>query len=525
MKPRLIASFVAFVIVGLASAEAGTVVSGTVTGIWDAAGSPYWVEGDLNVPDGGTLTIETGVAIRFRGGYELLVEGTLLAVGTVVDSILFTRDEPIPSHEWHGISLVGAEASTEIGYARIEHVRAPDPYPEVRGGAIWIDSCSPHVHHCLLQNNRSTNANRNGMGGGVACLSSSAIIEQCIIRNNYADSGGGICTLEYGTVVIRNNLIEGNTAPSSGGGIYAGVRSSPVIENNVVRNNTAYGWGGGGITLWNWYAAFGESKTVRSNRIIGNTTTAAGGGFYIRYDFSVLENNTVADNHATGGGGGIYVLNQGPGDYPPDVKNFIVWGNTGPDPSIKLEASTGSAVSVTYSDVEGGWSGTGNIDKDPVFADEQKHLSPESPCVDAGNPAGAFEDECFPPSEGGVRNDMGTYGGPIACGWLEDATAIEDAERGWPWCGIRVETRPNPLRSGTTLQLELPEPAVITARVYDSTGRLVRTIASERRLGTGAHRLSWEAMDDHGRAVAAGVYFIRCAAGGGAVVRRVSVIR
>ncbi|MDM7914672.1 MAG: right-handed parallel beta-helix repeat-containing protein, partial [Candidatus Eisenbacteria bacterium] len=378
-----------------------------MSGVWDLAGSPYWVEGDLAVTAGQTLTIEPAVEVRFRGPYAMRVAGTLLAVGTEADSILFTRDQPIAAHRWHGIDMVGAGASTEIAYARVEYVRAPDAYPDVRGGAMYVEECSPHIHHCLLQNNESHNANQNGMGGGVACISSSAVIEFCVIRHNTADSGGGICTLEYGTEIIRNNRIEGNTAPYCGGGIYAGVRSSPVIENNVIAGNSAQGWGGGGITLWNWYAVFGQSKTVRNNVIAGNTTGVVGGGFYIRYDTSILENNTVIGNHATGGGGGVYVLNAGYGDYPPELRNFVIWGNTGPDPSIRLESSTGSAAFVVYSDVEGGFAGTGNLDEDPLLADEMGHLGPGSPCIDAGDPSPAFEDECFPPSLGGARNDMG----------------------------------------------------------------------------------------------------------------------
>ncbi|MHC4207264.1 MAG: choice-of-anchor Q domain-containing protein, partial [Planctomycetota bacterium] len=35
--------------------------------------------------------------------------------------------------------------------------------------------------------------------------------------------------------------------------------------------------------------------------------------------------------------------------------------------------------------VQGGWTGTGNIDADPMFADDDGRLLPGSPCVDAGD--------------------------------------------------------------------------------------------------------------------------------------------
>jgi len=60
------------------------------------------------------------------------------------------------------------------------------------------------------------------------------------------------------------------------------------------------------------------------------------------------------------------------------LKNCIVWGNDG-------DELTGSGYSVSYSDIEGGWPGTGNIDEDPLFADAELRLSVGSPCLDGGN--------------------------------------------------------------------------------------------------------------------------------------------
>src|SRR5262249_26788162 len=63
--------------------------------------------------------------------------------------------------------------------------------------------------------------------------------------------------------------------------------------------------------------------------------------------------------------------------------NCIFWGN-GPIPSLPTSATA------TWSDVEGGWPGIGNIDADPLFADPSNgdlHLTAASPCRNAGEPA------------------------------------------------------------------------------------------------------------------------------------------
>jgi hypothetical protein len=71
-------------------------------------------------------------------------------------------------------------------------------------------------------------------------------------------------------------------------------------------------------------------------------------------------------------------------------------------------------------DIEGGYSGQGNIDKDPLFEDTGFLLSSGSPCIDAGDPDAKYNDPEDPqspgnaqyPSMGLLRNDMGVYGGP-----------------------------------------------------------------------------------------------------------------
>jgi hypothetical protein len=74
---------------------------------------------------------------------------------------------------------------------------------------------------------------------------------------------------------------------------------------------------------------------------------------------------------------------------------------------------------VDYSDVEGGWPGTGNLNLDPLFVDadgpdgvygtpdDDMHLLPTSPCIDAGDPGSDFSLE---PEPDGGRINMGAYG-------------------------------------------------------------------------------------------------------------------
>ncbi|HVP58877.1 MAG TPA: right-handed parallel beta-helix repeat-containing protein, partial [bacterium] len=286
---------------GAAYGLAGTVVGGNVNGVWDLPGSPYWVEGDLVVQSGSVLTIQAGVEVRFRGAYRLLVNGALHASGTAQDSIIFTWDSPISQDEWRGIRFVRSDSTSILEYCRIEHARAASQFPDVRGGAVYCFLSSPTVSHCLIQYNISHNSNWNGTGGGVVSVNAWPLIEHCIICDNQADSGGGIAFLEdqsdtSGQPVVRDCLIKDNVAPYCGGGIYVGAFSTPVIENNIISGNAAGGFGGGGIALWSSNSL--HLRTVSNNIISGNRTSTDGGGIYIRYDSSLLVNNTIVGNSA-----------------------------------------------------------------------------------------------------------------------------------------------------------------------------------------------------------------------------------
>jgi hypothetical protein len=82
---------------------------------------------------------------------------------------------------------------------------------------------------------------------------------------------------------------------------------------------------------------------------------------------------------------------------------------------------------------------------------------------------------------------------------------------------------PNPLHTGTSLGFELPAPAHVVLGIYDSGGRRVASLA-DGTFGAGRHALRWDARDDAGRAVPAGLYFVRVSTPGLRETRRVVVL-
>ena len=166
-----------------------------------------------------------------------------------------------------------------------------------------------------------------------------------------------------------------------GGGIYL-ENSFPTITNCMITNNYAHI--GGGLFL---SASF---PTITNCMIVRNWVTdlihGGGGGIFLENSSPTITHCTVGSNLAGQYGGAIYCYGASP-----KVTNSILWGNSALYGS-EIFVKSGSPV-VTYSDVEGGWSGEGNIETNPSFLGEVTfRLGPGSPCVDSGTDAGVYTD-------------------------------------------------------------------------------------------------------------------------------------
>jgi hypothetical protein len=237
---------------------------------------------------------------------------------------------------------------------------------------VYIDESHPTIRNNVITGNQG-----QWNGGGIYASGVSSLVEPLIENNhifgNSATRGGGIA-LEYTssrTGVFGNN-IQGNSASREGGGIYGfGVKGR--VDSNIIRNNNAVNNQGIGGGLY-----FGYSGVeIVNNFIEGNSATYGGGIAGGEGGHKVL-NNTIYGNSAAKEGGGLW----GDEFYP--CCNNILWANT-PD-QIK-DGVGGSGYGYFCNDIQGGWPGQGNIDKDPRLVDPVRgdfHLSWNSPCLNRG---------------------------------------------------------------------------------------------------------------------------------------------
>jgi len=149
------------------------------------------------------------------------------------------------------------------------------------------------------------------------------------------------------------------------------------------------------------YVEYGGVSLVNA-AFAGNSGGVDGGGL-VGYGTSLtLTGVTFAGNHADGSGGGLSVQGNSYVGHvcTATVANSVLWGNTASAAS-QLHVSD-CTVAVTYSDVQGGWTGDGNKNADPAFVRDPSpggdglwngvdddygdlHLQSGSTAIDAGS--------------------------------------------------------------------------------------------------------------------------------------------
>jgi predicted outer membrane repeat protein len=235
---------------------------------------------------------------------------------------------------------------------------------------------------------------------------------KCINGNGYT---GGALDIDESDVVIRNVILDNNTAEVYGGAINVTDGSSLNAENLIIRNNSS-SWA-------NALHSYDTDVNLVNTLIHNNTTTENGsnGGSIILYDCTAqFINTTIANN---------YVYEEQPylgssilhlGTSSLQLSNSIIWNN-----DLQNIGVQNSSLTVINSNIYGGleeiyssgeyseiiWIGE-NINENPLFVDSENgdfNLQTGSPCIDAGTTdidGDGYEDIT---NYNGSAPDMGAY--------------------------------------------------------------------------------------------------------------------
>jgi hypothetical protein len=425
--------------------------------VWVAAGV-YRPDRNWRYPDGtrsqnASFCLLDGVAVKggFAGveapdpnardipRYETVLSGDLAGNDVPVGDPCDLLTEPTRAeNSYHIVTAEPCSRSAVLEGFTIQGGNGGETLNEGGGLCLWnTRPCRPSIRNCTFTGN-------SARFGAAVCLYAETEPEfiNCTFLQNAANWGGGAMAAVVGRssypeaeeLVVRgctfiNNFVAhvGMRTPSVGGAIAISRGSASSIEGCVFARNRA-GLGGAIYSVARW-------RSVNCC-FIQNMADEAGGAIYVEMEGAetTVASSTTSANWAPNAQG-CYAGAQA----RLSVINTILW-----DGGDEIGLAENALAEVTYSDVQGGWPGEGNIDADPLFANPlpldpniaittslgllvygDYHLRSQtgrwdpnsqswvqddviSPCIDAGDPNTPVGDE---PEPNGGRINMGAYGG------------------------------------------------------------------------------------------------------------------
>ncbi len=382
------------------------VISADTTLAADA--SPWYGFEDVTVQPGARLTVEAGATLLLTDGVCLDVKGGLKLDGST-DQRITIKPDPSPSARRSFYGQSGHWGS----------ILADDPtdslilrYADLRGGSFGRDrrrhfsSISTYntdlrVEHSTIAEGKAPLISRGGsayighsefhtfssVNGFVSLYDMDApLIEHCVFRGNRAINTDAIDIKGITNGVVRHNEVYGFLG-SNCDGIDLGIYS----QNILVERNIIHDCSDKGISIGS------QSNALVRRNVIYDCDL----GVALKDSLAVaqLDQNTFYGNRiavacyeksALRGGGTAF------------VKNTVLAASI--EASIFFDAKSLVQVSFSLSDREA-LTGTGNLHEDPLLVHPTTgnfELSPNSPCIDAGDP--------FSPSDpDGSTADMGAY--------------------------------------------------------------------------------------------------------------------
>jgi len=303
------------------------------------------------------------------------------------------------------------------------------------GSGASLLSSSPRIENVVFYENNSIM-----YGGGMACLNANPSLKNVSFVNNTAYEGGGIIAYESNIDLLNVAFVGNQAATDQGGGAIRSEQSVLLCENLVLDNNGVHSiaaWRisltvtnlsarrspchfyecdvtviGGEVTdtqVTPFHCIEGllqfEGVTISSNIVEEGCSGISADRAHVSLETVSFHSNYSGDSYSC-----VYMwgedsqltlsnctlsLNESSSELPAvycsdesslTISNTILWGN-GVIPPIE----SGQTESIECSDIEGGWSGTGNIDLNPLFCDPNANdfsLQSDSPCAPDNNDCG-----------------------------------------------------------------------------------------------------------------------------------------
>lgn len=346
-----------------------------------AIATEVWVANGTYYPTTGTdqtasFSLLNGIAIYggFAGGETSLAERDIANNEAILSGDIGTPGDNADNSYHVVYNKGGAIISTAVldGFTISDGNASFVAGDDAHGAGMYIESASPTVRNCVFKNNTATDR-----GAGLYCEDAGPTVDSCTFEDNSAKTGGAVANYTGSTAEFNGCSFIDNSATSVGGAM-ANNSSDIQVVGSIFEGNSASTTGSGG-GVYN----ISSSPEVFNSVFTANEAEEGAGFFNQAESDPNIVNCTFHVNLPGTDGGVIRNLT----NTTPVITNCILWGNTNGTSGSEIVSSLPTPV-VTYSIVEGGHAGTGNMDVDPLFfSTTNLRVYSCSPAVDAGNSA------------------------------------------------------------------------------------------------------------------------------------------
>ena len=391
------------------------------------------------------------------------------------------------------------------------------------GGGIGVFRIiGPTMENIIVEENSSYS-----FGGGVFHHAGVTTISNAKITNNNAltEHGGGIAVFVGGTV-LNNVEISHNTAEFLGGG--AAIYESEVdLFNTTFSNNIDHA---NNSAIWSMNSTVGLVNSI----VWDNQPNQLEGAYTITYSnipsntqiFGDGEGNINTDPLFVDPGNGDFTLSDGSpcidagtadidGDGEEDITDYI---GSSPDMGAyetTIDAPTGFTIYPVETYVVLTWDSVTDDDFEYFILERSTNIEFTEDINSEALITNYFEDDDLEYDteyfyrlyyvSGGDNSEYSDILS-VTLDWM----SVEGDQL--PKTYALHQNYPNPFNPITTLRYGLPEDAMVNITIYDMMGRVVSNLVNNKKYG-GYKSVKWNATNNQGEPVTAGVYLYKIQAG------------
>ncbi|MBN2185122.1 MAG: T9SS type A sorting domain-containing protein [Candidatus Krumholzibacteriota bacterium] len=376
-----------------------------------------------------------------------------------------------------------------------------------KGGGILSDHSSVSLSSCFVGQNDAVS-----YGGGIYLKGEQFDINNTIVTMNHSSGLGGGIFADSSWGDWTNNTIDRNTADVAVGNVFTMNAVSMDIRNNMITYGSPNGF----------QPSMGANITFQYNDCYGNTPEDVTGIIPDSTNISRhphYSDTALVDYQLALHSGGIDTGDPSISDIDGSTSDIGAFGGPGSSSLAPEYVHNLAASAINDTTIEITWDEPlpGELDYYAIYADSFENFIPDASNFLTTLPASVFSyldsalDSCmyYRVNVIGLNGYAGGYSnvdGDCISGTTTGADEIPS------YVNMLGQNYPNPFNGSTTITYSISSPARVVLKIYDTAGRLIRTL-EDRERGTGQYRILWNGRDNDARPVASGVYFMRVAAG------------